>query len=600
MNERYSKLFSLPENLYTSGSPVVIAAGALLKDNQTGKIIAQLKICNISPKLIKAAKVSILPFDTVGNPLGEKVEYMYLDLKVSRDETFAQKTPVALPDNTTRSFSASVSEVIFADNSVWQASEQLWEVLSPPVTLESVYNDSKLIKQYRIKFGADCKYILTEQKDLWYCACGSLNHNGETVCHRCQKNAESLLNVDSDILKYERDNRIKGIKKLATICAAVVALVIAFAVVFVVVLNYVVIPTNKYNDAIALMDAGKHREAIAVFEVLDGYRDSDAKLAELYPVVYNDAVSLKNSGRYVEAAMVFGAIGKYQDAEKQSIELWDKIAVRETISAGFDFTIGLKTDGTVVAAGYNGNGLSNVSGWNDIIAISAGQRHIVGLKADGTVVAVGSNGSGQCNVSGWKDIVAISAGLYQTIGLKADGTVVTTHSRYNVSDWKDIIAISAGGGNFVVGLKADGTAVASALSYMGADRNCNVSDWKDIVAISAGGSHTVGLKADGTVVAVGPNYNNQCNVSGWKDIVAISAGEYHTVGLKADGTVVAVGEKTYGRCDVSGWKDIVAISAGRYQTIGLKADGTVVSVGGNLSGERNVSDWKNIKVPENG
>lgn len=32
MSERYLKLFSLEENLYIPGSPVLIAAGALLKD----------------------------------------------------------------------------------------------------------------------------------------------------------------------------------------------------------------------------------------------------------------------------------------------------------------------------------------------------------------------------------------------------------------------------------------------------------------------------------------------------------------------------------------------------------------------------------------
>ena len=36
--------------------------------------------------------------------------------------------------------------------------------------------------------------------------------------------------------------------------------------------------------------------------------------------------------------------------------------------------------------------------------------------------------------------------------------------------------------------------------------------------IAAGGSHTVGLKADGTVVAVGWNKFGQCEVSGWTDI----------------------------------------------------------------------------------
>ena len=62
-------------------------------------------------------------------------------------------------------------------------------------------------------------------------------------------------------------------------------------------------------------------------------------------------------------------------------------------------------------------------------------------------------------------------------------------------------------------------------------------------SLAAGWNHTVGLKSDGTVAAVGWNVFGQCDVSGWKDIVAVAAGDYHTVGLKSDGTVVAVGYK---------------------------------------------------------
>ena len=72
--------------------------------------------------------------------------------------------------------------------------------------------------------------------------------------------------------------------------------------------------------------------------------------------------------------------------------------------------------------------------------------------------------------------------------------------------------------------------------------------------ITTGSHHTVGVKADGTVVAVGDNKDGQCNVSGWRDIVAISAGDFHTVGLKADGTAVAVGNNYADRCNVSGWR----------------------------------------------
>ena len=147
-----------------------------------------------------------------------------------------------------------------------------------------------------------------------------------------------------------------------------------------------------------------------------------------------------------------------------------------TIVAGAKHTVGLKSDGTVVACGYKP--FCNVSGWTDIVAFAAGGYHTVGLKSDGTVVACGPNWSGQCDVSHWTGIVAIAASDDHTVGLKSDGTVV------------------ACGGN--------------------GRGQCDVSHWTGIVAIAAGTLHTVGLKSDGTVVACGANTDSQCDVSGWK------------------------------------------------------------------------------------
>ena len=52
---------------------------------------------------------------------------------------------------------------------------------------------------------------------------------------------------------------------------------------------------------------------------------------------------------------------------------------------------------------------------------------------------------------------------------------------------------------------------------------------------------------------MGANSWGQCNVTGWMGIVQVSAGWGHTVGVKSDGTVVAVGMNDYGQCNVSGW-----------------------------------------------
>ena len=99
----------------------------------------------------------------------------------------------------------------------------------------------------------------------------------------------------------------------------------------------------------------------------------------------------------------------------------------------------------MVAVGYNNDDQCDVSDWRDIVAVAAGAWHTVGLKSDGTVVATEYKGyfdDGQCDVFGWTDIVAVAAGSSHTVGLKSDGTVVATEykSKYyngqcDVSSW---------------------------------------------------------------------------------------------------------------------------------------------------------------------
>ena len=235
----------------------------------------------------------------------------------------------------------------------------------------------------------------------------------------------------------------------------------------------------QYDKAIALKEAGRYEEAIAAFAELGGHKDSAEQIEECNATIhYNESVAAFNSGDIDTAICYYLQSGSIQKNE-EIITAWrEKNA--QTISTGYTHTIGLKSDGTVVAVGSNEYGKCNVSGWKDIVAVCAGGSHTVGLKSDGTVVAVGNNNSGQCDVSGWKDIVAISAGWDHTVGLKSDGMVIA-------AGYKD-------------------------------DDRCNVSGWKDIEAISAGHTYTIGLKSDGMVVAVGSNTYGRCNVRGWRNI----------------------------------------------------------------------------------
>ena len=54
------------------------------------------------------------------------------------------------------------------------------------------------------------------------------------------------------------------------------------------------------------------------------------------------------------------------------------------------------------------------------------------------------------------------------------------------------------------------------------------------------------------------DFQHNRNVGGWRDIIQVATGAGHTVGLKDDGTVVAVGTNKFGECDVDGWNLVTA------------------------------------------
>lgn len=97
--------------------------------------------------------------------------------------------------------------------------------------------------------------------------------------------------------------------------------------------------------------------------------------------------------------------------------------------------------------------------------------------------------------------------------------------------------------------------------------------------LAVGNAHTVALRLNGTVLAVGDNSFGQCDVSDWTDIVAIAAGAYHTIGLKADGTVVAAGDNSRGQCNVGGIGGVIEIEAHAMDTVLRKEDGSIVCIG---------------------
>jgi hypothetical protein len=102
------------------------------------------------------------------------------------------------------------------------------------------------------------------------------------------------------------------------------------------------------------------------------------------------------------------------------------------VAGSWSHSLGLKSDGTIVAWGYNDYGQCDVPAPNaDFVAVAGGRYHSLGLKSDGTIVAWGRNDQDQCDVPAPNaDFVAIAAGQIHSLGLKNLDTTPVEASFY--------------------------------------------------------------------------------------------------------------------------------------------------------------------------
>jgi alpha-tubulin suppressor-like RCC1 family protein len=284
------------------------------------------------------------------------------------------------------------------------------------------------------------------------------------------------------------------------------------------------------------------------------------------------------------------------------------------IAAGSYHSLALKADATVWAFGRNLNGQLGdgsttnrpspvqVSGLSNVAAIAAGGSHSLALTASGAVMSWGLNTQGQLGdgstvqktspvaVTGLGStvIVAIAAGASHSVALTSTGTVLA---------W----------GQNTAGQLGQGSTSPSSSSTPG-----QVPGLTGVIAIAAHSDHTLAVKADGSVVAWGNNWNGQTgdgtNVNprsspvamlGPSGVTRIAAGENFSLALKtsglATGTLWSTGYNNYGQLGdgtidsrntpLSGASDVVALEAGDLQTLVITVDGALWVWGGNVNAQ---------------
>lgn len=128
-------------------------------------------------------------------------------------------------------------------------------------------------------------------------------------------------------LEQKREQNVKVVKKVAKIVVPIVVVVIAFLVV----LTKVIIPNGKYNDAIALMEAGQYEEAIAAFDAMDGYKDSAEKIEECKTGIlddsYNASIVLMDAGEYEQAVEGFELLAEHDFKDSAAMVEMCKTAI---------------------------------------------------------------------------------------------------------------------------------------------------------------------------------------------------------------------------------------------------------------------------------
>ena len=371
----FEPIFELKANLYKETCPVILEGGALYfvepeEEEGEPRAFATVTFRNIDDRAVTALYLDLHVFDKANNEIEVIRDHRYLVPVAGRHETFGDdvELPVSLSAN---SFSAAIKRVEFEGEDIWNGSASfLFEYIPERNTLETAIEDEALLEQYRRDFSetmseagkGDAVYVPDTYKDLWLCACGGVNHEGEEKCSLCgaayepqralfdnpeqlQENLEAYIKAEEEKAEQARleaerkaeeerraaeeaerkaeeerlaaEERARRKKRNQKIFMWVSIPLLILAILFVVALITYLIPQSKYEEAEAMLSNQQFDEAVEAFAALEDFKDS----AERIPgVKYEKGVYLLEGEKFDEAIAVFEEVIEVEGAEAQITE----------------------------------------------------------------------------------------------------------------------------------------------------------------------------------------------------------------------------------------------------------------------------------------
>ncbi len=367
--------------------------------------------------------------------------------------------------------------------------------------------------------------------------------------------------------------------------------------------------------------------------------DSSATLSSV--TVLNPTFTADVGGQYVLSLVVNdGTLDSAADTVTIMV-----LPVCKQVAVAPNHSVCLKSDGTIWSWGFNlygqlGDG-TNTSSYYSVVqeatkstswaSISAGRDYTVAMKNDGTLWAwgynffgqLGNNSTANSNVpvqeaTQAKDWLRFSAGV---------STVAAIKTNYTLWSW----------GNNQYGEIGDGTTIDRTVPTQEATKATN---WYQV---TTGGWTTIAIKANRTLFGWGSNVKGQIGdgtntnrsiptqeVTKATDWISATSGAYSSAAIKSNGTLWAWGGNSYGELGdgsptiqvftpiqevtkATNWKEV---SMGNSFTVALKTDNTLWGWGRNHLGQlatntlvdsyipiqesSSSTDWKSLAISASG
>ena len=221
MSEKYTIVQHEKRLFWLQDCPVLLHSYALTKNNTNNSIFLQCKFENIADKPIKAMNIAVKCSDVSHQELANVDNFPYLDIDVQPYMLFADKTPVALPDNTTRNVRIIPLKVIFSDDTTWENTfERAYELAE--YEQQPISSLGELADQYKRDLHKICtdsekhNYLPANVNGFTVCGCGKVVLPDTQYCASCGIDFSKLFAINnSEILHTEQQQYDEEQQKIA-------------------------------------------------------------------------------------------------------------------------------------------------------------------------------------------------------------------------------------------------------------------------------------------------------------------------------------------------------------------------------------------------